>query len=266
MRRTFVLYLALCLGIGALYAEGVGTSRVVECGTWIELKATPAADYHFVSWSDGNTESLRQIQVNEDANYIAYFAANCEEYANWPVEALYDWLLMLNVNKIGDMGYYVSPQNVHWYRVVGEPDDLHDAFPQDDQKVADGCYLTIAQNLQGTGDYYAIVDVSANSAAQLCDGLMRTVIVHYSSDQVPERSVALLPNAARKGGMVHLTGINPDEETEVEVYDAAGHLIYTDKVSGREQIDMPTDYAAGYYCVWVKSKRGIEVLKYIIQN
>ena len=108
------------------------------------------------------------------------FAARCEEYANWPVIALYDWLLMLNVQAINEKGYYISPANVTWYRAIGEPDDMHDAFPQDDEVVTQGSYyLTLDKSLQGTGNYYAIVDVS-DAKGQLCDGLMRTVIINYS--------------------------------------------------------------------------------------
>ena len=137
MRKTFLtIVCALCAGF--LFAGNAGTSGVYECGTWLQLVATPFDDYHFVEWSDGNVEPVRTVEVNEDATYIAYFAANCEEYANWPVVALYDWLLMVNVNAINQMGYYISPANVTWYRVVGEPDDMHNAFPQDDQVVIRG--------------------------------------------------------------------------------------------------------------------------------
>jgi len=54
----------------------------VECGSWFTLSAQSYDDYHFVEWNDHNTDAVRQIQVNEDATYVAFFAANCEEYAN----------------------------------------------------------------------------------------------------------------------------------------------------------------------------------------
>lgn len=36
------------------------------CGTEVELKATPDDCYHFVKWSDGNTDSSRSLTVTQD--------------------------------------------------------------------------------------------------------------------------------------------------------------------------------------------------------
>ena len=91
-----LLSLILCVvGVCALRAESTPHTMRVECGSWFTLSAQSYDDYHFVEWNDHNTDAVRQIQVNEDATYIAFFAANCEEYANWPLVALYDWLLMV---------------------------------------------------------------------------------------------------------------------------------------------------------------------------
>lgn len=236
----------------------------IVCGSWIEIAAHPFEDFHFVKWSDGNTDSIRQIQVHEDATYIAYFAANCEEYANWPVVTLYDWLLMVNVTAINQMGYYISPANVTWYRVVGEPDDMHNAFPQDDQVVIRGSYyLTLAQNLQNTGNYYAVVDVS-NAQGMLCDGLMRTVIINYSGGgKAPQ--VNLLPNYVSPGQQIKLVGLNPNEETTVQVFSAIGQLVRT-FVCEDTQLVFPAEYTAGCYQVKVSSPSINQVLKYLVRN
>ena len=70
MKQTFLTILyTLCAGF--LYAGNSGTSGVYECGTWLQLKATPFNDFHFVKWSDGNVEPIRMVEVNEDATYIA---------------------------------------------------------------------------------------------------------------------------------------------------------------------------------------------------
>lgn len=263
MRKTF-LTIVCTLFAGFLFAGNAGTSGVYECGTWLQLVATPFDDYHFVEWSDGNVEPVRTVEVNEDATYIAYFAANCEEYANWPVVALYDWLLMVNVSAIYGMGYYISPANVTWYRVVGEPDDMHNAFPQDDQVVIRGSYyLTLAKNLQNTGNYYAVVDVS-NAQGMLCDGLMRTVIINYSNGgKVPQLS--LLPNYASPGQQIKLIGLNPNEETIVQVFSATGQLVRT-FVCEDTQLVFPAEYIAGCYQVKVSSPSINQVLKYLVRN
>ena len=263
MRKTFLtIVCTLCAGF--LFAGNAGTSGVYECGTWLQLVATPFDDYHFVEWSDGNVEPVRTVEVNEDATYIAYFAANCEEYANWPVVALYDWLLMVNVTAINQMGYYISPANVTWYRVVGEPDDMHNAFPQDDQVVIPGSYyLTLAKNLQNTGNYYAVVDVS-NAQGMLCDGLMRTVIINYSGGgKAPQLS--LLPNYASPGQQIKLVGLNLNEKTTVQVFSATGQLVRT-FVCEDTQLVFPAEYIAGCYQVKVSSPSINQVLKYLVRN
>ena len=263
MRKTFLTTICtLCAGF--LLAGNAGTGGVYECGTWLQLVATPFDDYHFVEWSDGNVDSVRTIEVNEDATYIAYFAANCEEYANWPVVALYDWLLMVNVRAINEKGYYISPANVTWYRVVGEPDDMHNLFPQDDEAVVRGSYyLTLAKNLKNTGDYYAVVDVS-NARGMLCDGLMRTVVIKYSSvGHAPH--IALVPNYVYPGQRLKLIGLNPDEKTIIHVFSATGQLVNM-YVCNDAEFFFPAEYIAGCYQVKVSSPTISQVLKYLVRD
>ena len=42
-------------------------------GTDVNIVATPADGYHFVSWNDGNTQNPRSITVTGNATYIATF-------------------------------------------------------------------------------------------------------------------------------------------------------------------------------------------------
>ena len=260
MKRITYIFLAftICLTIQAVVRTDV------PGGEWLTIEAHPLVDYHFVEWSDGNTDSVRSIQVHEDATYIAYFAANCEEYANWPVVALYDWLMMVNVKAINDMGYFFSPSNVTWYRVVGEPDDMHEDFPQDDQVVNRGSYyLTLDKNLQGTGNYYAVVDVS-NAQGMLCDGLMRSVIISYSSSGKAPR-LNLSPTSATPGQQLKLVGLSPQETTTIQVFTAAGQLLHT-YTCDEAQFFFPAEIVAGCYQVRVSASSISQVLKYIVRN
>lgn len=263
MRKFLTIILSIA-GVCVLHSENMPQAMRVDCGSWVQLVATPYEDHHFVEWSDHNTEPNRLLQVNEDAHYIAYFAANCEEYANWPVVSLYDWLLMLNVQAINDMGYYVSPAAVTWYRVVGTPDDMHTAFPQDDQLIGQGYYLTLAQNLQGTGDYYAVADVS-NAQGMLCDGLMRSVIIRYSHSEKAQQ-VALTPNRVNAGALMQLRGLNPDEKTHIRIYSSTGQLIADYLSSGTDTYPLQAAYAAGCYQVQVVSPTLSQTLRYIVQK
>lgn len=237
----------------------------VACGSWIEIAAHPLEDYHFVEWNDGNQDSIRQIQVHEDATYIAYFAANCEEYANWPIVALYDWLLMVNVHAINEMGYYFAPENVSWYRVVGEPDDMHDIFPLDDQLVEEeNYYLTLDKSLKGTGTYYAVIDVS-DSQGLLCDGLMRSVLVSYAGSQQPAK-VALFPTSVNMGQSMQLKGLNPNENSEIYIYRTTGQLVDQLVSTGESTIQLHAAQVSGCYQVVVKSPTISQTLRYIVNN
>ena len=237
----------------------------IVCGTWIEIAAHPFEDFHFVQWNDGNTEAVREIQVHEDARYIAYFAANCEEYANWPIVSLYDWLLMVDVRAINEMGYYFTPANVTWYHIVGEPDDMHDMFPFDDQEVSKGSYyLTLDKSLKGTGSYYAVIDVS-DSKGMLCDGLMRSIIISYSGSKQPAK-VALVPNAVVVGQTMQLKGLNPQEESKIYVYNTTGQLIGQFVSTGQSFVPLEAVPVAGCYQVVVKSPTVFQTLRYIVTN
>ena len=262
--KKILLSFVCMLSMGVLLVEDACAGNVYECGTWLELSAPPFEDYHFVSWSDGSTDSLRQIEVTEDATYIAYFASNCEEYANWPVTALYDWLLMLNTNDINGKGYYFSTENVTWYRVVGEPDDMHTVFPQDDEQICTGYYLTIDKSLKGTGDYYAVADVS-DSKGLLCDGLMRSVIVHYAGSGKSAQKMALMPNHAPRGGMMKLVGLNPDEQTEIYVYSPTGQQTEHLTITGQTTLQLTAPAVQGCYMVKVKSADVNETLRYVVE-
>lgn len=262
--RKFLTIILSIVGVCVLHGENMPQAMRVDCGSWVQLVATPYEDHHFVEWSDHNTEPNRLLQVNEDAHYIAYFAANCEEYANWPVVSLYDWLLMLNVQAINDLGYYVSPAAVTWYRVVGTPDDMHTAFPQDDQLIGQGYYLTLAQNLQGTGDYYAVADVS-NAQGMLCDGLMRSTIAHYAHSG-QRHQVALNPNQALAGETLWIVGLDPAEQTTIRVYSTTGQLLATYTSVGADTYLLQAAYVAGCYQVRFESPSLNETLRYIVKK
>ena len=52
----------------------VSGSGTYNYGEVIQISATPAEHYHFVSWNDGNTDNPRTITVTEDLVYVATFA------------------------------------------------------------------------------------------------------------------------------------------------------------------------------------------------
>lgn len=238
----------------------------MDCGTIIQLTATPYKGYYFAGWNDGEMDSVRTIEVYSDTVLVAYFEPACGMHADLPIEVRYDWLLMLNVHEVKAMGYRVQPEWVAWYRVVGEPDDIDgDEALWDDMLMTTGYYLTIDQNLQGTGDYYCVLDGSIEPSG-VCKGRMRSRIVHYASGEQEVSSLRLLPTLTQRGRPVVLTGMNPEQETDVRVYSITGQLI-AEHLSVRAD-ELWLDEAvgvAGCYEVCVDQAGEIITLRYIVE-
>ena len=258
--KRYIVILALC----SLFVL-VGRAIEVPCGSWIELRATAVEDWHFDHWNDGDTSAVRQIEVLNNTKYIAYFAPNCGDYPVLPVISLYDWLLMLDVKAINAMGYYFAPADVTWFRVTGMPDKLTDGASADDTPIASGYYLTIDQSFVGTGDYYAMVDVSSSPSGVLCTDLMRSVLVHYSSSSsAPKRIPVLEPTIVRAAEEQRLLFLNPAFPTMVMVYDMAGRMIQRLTAENADRLILHAAGTEGCYQVLVYNGDEHYVLRYIV--
>lgn len=263
MSRVF-LNILIALLLMAVNVSAFGPIDV-PCGTWLELRALPHEDCRFVQWSDGNTSAVRQVEVTDDATYIAFFAANCEEYANLPVVALYDWLLMLDVRSVQAKGYWFAEKDVAWYRVKGEPDLLSDNTGKDDEFICRGYYLTLDKHLGGTGDYYAVVDVSSSPSGVLCTGLMRSLIVHYSSAASASRRTPVLePTCVRANAQQRLLYLDEQSATSVVVYDMSGRRVYSTEADKVENLTLRAVSTAGCYQMVVTNGGEQYVLRYIV--
>lgn len=243
-------------------------SKTVLCGEWITFSATPFDGFRFDHWSDGNTDSVRTIQVNESATFVAYFASTCKDYANFPIVSVYDWLLMLNVNDIKDsLGTSVNfgPENVCWYKVIDEPDDLTEGLRDDSLVTRGSYYLTLDKNLSGTGDYYALIDFAASPSGELCHDYLRSVLVHYASSHSGSRQApSLRPNIAPAGQTIRIIGLDSEELTDISVYDANGRRVGTYQSSGSSTFDLPTAHVQGCYLVLLDSPGGRYTLRFIL--
>lgn len=236
----------------------------VPCGTWLTLRATAIEDWHFERWSDGNTDSVRLIEITSDTTLYAHFAPNCGDYAALPVISLYDWLLMLDVRTIQARGYFFGEENVAWYRVRGAPDRIDGSGGKDDERMATGYYLTIDQSFKGTGDYYAIVDVSGSPSGLLCTGLMRSELVRYTSSLAPPKLPMLEPTIVRPNEPQWLMQLNPDHPTTATIYDMSGHRLQTLTAEGAERMLLQAAHVAGCYQVVVQNGEQRTVLRYIV--
>ena len=69
-----VLFLAMALFTIALTAKAEAVTE--SCGTTVTISATPKTGYHFVKWSDGDTNANRTIVVTGNISLTAIFAVD----------------------------------------------------------------------------------------------------------------------------------------------------------------------------------------------
>lgn len=263
--RLRALFISFLLLLSVITAAAVTIQRNgVACGSQFTLRANANADYHFVRWSDGNTDSVRTIEVRSNANYIAYYEPNCGDYANVPLVSLYDWLMMVNVKALRDKGYDFDEDDVRWYFVNGDPDPVDGAI-RDDDLICFGFYLTLDKPLTGTGDYYAIVDVSG-STGTLCKALMRSEMAHYSSTErlATRPRPYLAPAMVRHSENVQVCNLPEDEEALITIYDAAGAAVASYRSANSSTFRFQAMPAAGCYIVRIETDGKRYVLRFIV--
>lgn len=265
MRRLKNIFLLLGLS-AALGCLGQGVTEV-SCGSVIQISATPLSGYRFARWSDGSIDSVRFVEIYSDTILIAYFAPNCGDYAALPLVNRYDWILMLHVKAITEMGYTLSPDRVMWYRVVGDPDSVDDTETSDspDAYIGSGYSFTLDENLQNSGVYYAVVDLMADDGLE-CYGLSRTEMISFISTKQPARELKLLPNHTIPNGTMRLVGLNPDISTTIRVYSVTGKLLLETSTLGVEEYLLTAFPNTGVYEVQVLSSEDNMVLRYLVRQ
>lgn len=68
--------LSIVLAFAAATTMAFADSKTVNCGTEVTIKAVPNAHFHFVKWSDEDTNAQRTVTVNEAMSLQAIFAAD----------------------------------------------------------------------------------------------------------------------------------------------------------------------------------------------
>jgi hypothetical protein len=164
------------------YVTGRGT---YDYGTEVIIEAVANEGYHFMKWSDGNTENPRTIVVTEDLNLIAEFAINQYEVSVTSDEngyvtgsGTYDYGTEVTIEAVANDGYHF----VKW---------------------SDG-------NTENPRTIVVVEDIELRTEFEL-DGT--------PVDNVDESSVMIYV----QNGVIHVEGA----ETDYHVLDAAGRLIYT---------------------------------------
>ena len=133
--------------------EGVTSAEYLDTVT---ISATPNIGYHFVQWSDGNTDTIRTLVLTQDTTLTAEFA---QSFSGQCGDSLY-WELIdttLHITGKGEM-YDYKPDSAPWKLLVSSikvltiAEDVtmigYDAF--------DGCIalVTIVWNAKHAADAY----------------------------------------------------------------------------------------------------------------
>ncbi|MBQ9427041.1 MAG: hypothetical protein IJU36_05360 [Paludibacteraceae bacterium] len=247
--------------------RGAGT---YEYGTRISVEALPDEGYHFVEWSDGDWHNPREVEVLADLTLTATIEIDCIGLNSVPVARIYDWLLLLNVTGLEEMGYTVTEDDVTWFRAIGEIDDPE--HRDNDELVGRGFYLKVGEAYVGNGRFYAVVDVSANSSSKdnLCTGYIRSDVVGVGLtdlDDVTGDSWApyLYPAAVRPSQTVTIQGLLPHANTHILVYDLAGHIIEEAVAErGEREYRLVAPTVSGTYLVELRTDNQQIVLRYIV--
>ncbi|MBQ8722232.1 MAG: leucine-rich repeat protein [Paludibacteraceae bacterium] len=130
--------------MGQVYGSGT-----YDYGTEVTIEAIANEGYHFVKWSDGNTENPRTIVVTEDVELMAEFAINqyevevkSDENGYATGSGTYDYGTEVTIEAIANEGYHFvewsdgnseNPRTI----VVTEDVELMAEFEEDDKTMDD---------------------------------------------------------------------------------------------------------------------------------
>jgi hypothetical protein len=162
---------------------------------------------------------------------------------------------------VARFGWTPSPEEVAWYKVVGEVDTY--GVAGDDILVGMGhSYNEPDGSIIQPGDYYALIVRNEVENPDDCHTIMRSMII--SSDVVTS-SPQLVSNVVRPNDNLRIINLNSEEITEIYVYNMAGELIDTYVVDQASEFIFNANHVSGYYLIDVKTTNDKTTLRYIVK-
>lgn len=205
---SLALWASLSLSVKVRAQEAVQDS--FDCGEQVIVQASPLPGYRFVRWSDGDTCALRTIDLKQDTAIEAIFAPECAD-REAQVDRIYDWLMVVNKNKLLSEGWLNSEaeeDRVKWYHVVDSIDDigLHDVADSTcDELVMTGFSLALSPEANWQEYYVEVsIDEAKAAAAYLCHPVLRGFPGVHSD--LPYTTTPLLPYTYKyfKDGSIYI--------------------------------------------------------------
>lgn len=146
----------------------------------VRITATPEEGYRFVGWSDGDSSNPRLIEVTEAMRVEALFEPICSANYIVPVVRLYEQILLVDKHSMDSLGYNVIESNVHWYRIVGDADDINDSQGNDILQ-ATGYYINMST--VPAGQYYVQIDMGKDGD---CPDILRSSTLTIGTLGIPD--------------------------------------------------------------------------------
>lgn len=257
MRKQFAILLLLLLPL-VLPAQTV-VEEDVACGKRVQVTATPKPGYHFVEWSDGVTDNPRWIDMYADSAVVAYFAPNCKRPII-PVVPLYNWMLMLDKPALNNLGFNPAENEVFWYRVVNERDDIG-ATKRDDELVHVGYFLTVSHTGTSAGKYYAEIVVNVPDSFLLCSDTIRSSNWTFEGIEAIYNVTGNSYSCRYADGYVYLSGLPFAQETDIAVFDATGRCMA--RYRSKDSTYFFEAPPAGCYIIQISNRSGTVGIRYI---
>ena len=185
---------------------------------------------------------------------------NNPTYDNIPLVAKYGGRILLVdlVYIYNNFGWDdVAEEDVEWYQVAGDVDNLaddiylHDGYAHNEE---DGSLIQ-------AGQYYARIAHAAVDAAD-CAGELKTTIESLTAAQSAPQ---LLPNMARPNETMRLVNLDATTISTVKVVSTTGELLNTIQVNYESEILLNAAQQPGFYIVEVSNANGKSSLRYIVK-
>ena len=237
--------------------------QVKNSGVWERLtSAVVTGDMvditlRYVIISDCDTIESREIYVpvempNPDNDVEMDGMAAVSRYNNR--------VFLFNINEfIAKFGWTPQPEQVTWYKVVGNVDVY--GLAGDDIVVGTGHSYNLPDGSNMVGSYYALVEqtqVDENG----CTGVYRTIILNAA---VGSQAPRLVPNVVQPDEPIALKNLNPSQINEIRIYNATGELIATYTADKVRDFIFKANHMQGYYLVDVTNENEKFTLRYMVK-
>ncbi|MBQ3990633.1 MAG: InlB B-repeat-containing protein, partial [Bacteroidales bacterium] len=211
--------------------EEMGTATgtgVYDENSEIQISATPADHYHFVQWTDGNTDNPRTITVVEDSTFTAEFAIDrftvAVESADTTMGTVsesgtYDYGAEIEISASASEHYHFvqwSDGNTDNPRTITVVEDttFTAEFAIDQHTItvesADTEMGTVSEG--GTYDYGTEIQISASAR----DGYQ---FASWNDDNTDNpRYITVTSDAAYIASFIHAVGIDESIATEIAIF------------------------------------------------